>query len=116
MTANFLRNEGVASPRDVQALAVSLSGADFDQATAALRALPRGTHVAGVWALRRRRLGEYRQALEEAGTEPSGVLPSLLHMHHNRVAGIDQDAEAACRRLARTAALSWTTRAEGAPR
>ncbi|MGW5134188.1 hypothetical protein [Streptomyces sp. NPDC004135] len=37
-------------------------------------------------------------------------------MHHNRAAGIDPDAEATCRRLARAAALSWTTRAEGAPR
>ncbi|MBP2472484.1 hypothetical protein JOF53_001356 [Crossiella equi] len=40
--------------------------------------------------------------------EPSlvdGVLSSLLHMHHNRVIGIDPDSErsvlAACRGLAR---------------
>ncbi|WP_435271178.1 lantibiotic dehydratase C-terminal domain-containing protein [Streptomyces sp. 1222.5] len=83
---------------------------------AALRELPRGAHVAGTWALRRRHLGEYRQVLEEAAIEPASVLFSLLHMHHNRAVGIAPDTESTCRRLARTAALSWSARAEGAPR
>ncbi|MFF4693437.1 lantibiotic dehydratase [Streptomyces sp. NPDC001307] len=116
LTTNFLKGEGAACSRDVQDLAVRLATADADQTAAALRELPRGAHVAGTWALRRRHLGEYRQALEEAGTDPAHVLPSLLHMHHNRAVGIDPDAEAVCRRLARTAALSWTLRAQGATR
>jgi thiopeptide-type bacteriocin biosynthesis protein len=116
LTRNFLRSEGAACPRDVQHLAVRLAGAGSSQENAPPRELPRGAHTAGVWALRRKLLGEYRQALEEAGTDPVGVLPSLLHMHHNRAAGPDPDAEATCRRLARTAALSWTARAEGATR
>ncbi|MGW0136356.1 lantibiotic dehydratase [Streptomyces sp. NPDC003299] len=116
LTQNFLKNEGETCPRDVQALALRL--ADPGASAATLRGLPRGAHVAGVWALRRRHLAAYRQALalEEGGRDPAGVLPSLLHMHHNRIAGIDPSAEAACRRLARTAALSWTTRAQGDPR
>ncbi|BCM65681.1 putative lantibiotic dehydratase [Streptomyces sp. EAS-AB2608] len=116
LTMNFRNSEGAASSRDAQALAILLTGADVGERAAALRQLPRGQHVAGTWALRRRLLDEYRQALQTADIDPATVLPSLLHMHHNRAAGIDPDAEATCRRLARTAALSWTARAEGAPR
>ncbi|GAA3393319.1 lantibiotic dehydratase [Cryptosporangium minutisporangium] len=39
-----------------------------------------------------------------------GVIESLLHMHHNRVVGIDRDHEDACRRLARQIAVSWLAR------
>ncbi|MEU3982041.1 lantibiotic dehydratase [Streptomyces sp. NPDC026672] len=115
LTNNFLKNEGNTAPRAVQALAVQLS-ADPDTVASTLREVPQGTHMASAWALRRKHLSAYRQALENAGHDPVGVLPSLLHMHHNRAVGIDPSAEAACRRLARTAALSWTTRSEGAPR
>ncbi|AWI32712.1 bacteriocin biosynthesis protein [Streptomyces tirandamycinicus] len=114
LTENLQRNTGAAAPRDVRALAVSLT--DPDPARTALRELPRGRDVATVWSLRRAALTEYRQALEASGTDPAIVLPSLLHMHHNRVAGVDADAEATCLRLARTAALSWTVRTEGAKR
>ncbi|MGH3991884.1 MAG: hypothetical protein ACRDSN_05405 [Pseudonocardiaceae bacterium] len=38
------------------------------------------------------------------------MLVDLLHMHHNRVAGIDAADERVCLRLARAAALSWTRR------
>ena len=38
------------------------------------------------------------------------VLESLLHMHHNRVAGIDRDAENALRRIARHVASAWHAR------
>jgi lantibiotic biosynthesis protein len=106
---NFLKGEGEAAPRDVQAMTVRLADSD----TTAVRELPRGDHVAAVWALRRSALADYRQELEAADTDPATVLPSLLHMHHNRAAGIAPDAEAACRRLARAAALSWTIRTEG---
>ncbi|MCW8382368.1 lantibiotic dehydratase [Streptomyces justiciae] len=111
---NFLKDEGDASPRGVQAMAVQLTEADPNHR--ALRELPRGDHVAAVWALRRNALADYRQELEVAGTDPAALLPSLLHMHHNRAAGTDPAAEATCRRLARTAALSWTARTEGTKR
>ncbi|GAA0906638.1 lantibiotic dehydratase [Streptomyces thermoalcalitolerans] len=114
LTENFLKTDGDACPRDVQALAVRLAAPD--ETAAALRALPRGDQVADAWAARGRHLTAYRHALEEAAMAPADVLPSLLHMHHNRIAGIDPDAEATCRRLARTAALSWTTRTQGVPR
>ncbi|MER8226141.1 lantibiotic dehydratase [Streptomyces sp. NPDC094143] len=111
---HLLKAEGEPCPRDVQALAVRLTAPHAD--AAALREVPGSKALSGLWALRRQHLVDYRQALEAAGQDPRSVLPSLLHMHHNRAAGIDPDAEATCRRLARAAALSWTTRAEGAPR
>ncbi|MET8772146.1 lantibiotic dehydratase [Streptomyces sp. NPDC004658] len=114
LTANLRRDDGAAVPRDVQVLAVRLTDPDPQQL--GLRGLPRGLHVATVWDLRRHALTAYRKALEAAGTEPSTVLASLLHMHHNRVAGIDPAAEATCLRLARMTALSWTARTEGAKR
>jgi thiopeptide-type bacteriocin biosynthesis protein len=115
LTTNFSQSEGDPCPREVQDLAIRLADPDAARSTVALRELPRGGYLAGVWALRRRHLDVYRQALEGVGTPPARVLPSLLHMHHNRAVGIDEDSEAACRRLARTAALSWTVRAEGVP-
>ncbi|MFJ4057541.1 lantibiotic dehydratase [Streptomyces albogriseolus] len=114
LTKHISKDEGAALPRDVQAMAVRL--ADPDTSAAVLREYPTGGHVAGMWALRRRALREYRRALETAGIDPASVLPSLLHMHHNRAAGINPAAEAACRRLARSASLSWIERTEGAPR
>ncbi|MGH3942305.1 MAG: lantibiotic dehydratase family protein [Pseudonocardiaceae bacterium] len=39
----------------------------------------------------------------------------MLHLHHARMAGICPENERACRRLARAAALSWTTRTQAAP-
>jgi thiopeptide-type bacteriocin biosynthesis protein len=107
------RSDGEKVPRNVQALALRLSkGAD----RTALADLDGGDAVAKTWKLRRTALDRYRQALGAAGIDPAGVLPSLLHMHHNRVAGIDRDAEATCRRIARATALSCTIRPEGAPR
>ncbi|MBC9730352.1 lantibiotic dehydratase [Streptomyces sp. TRM68367] len=114
LAANFPKGEGAAAPRDVQAMTVRL--ADGASGYPAVRALPRGEHVAEVWQLRSDALTEYRKALEAVGADPGAVLPSLLHMHHNRAAGIAPDAEANCRRLARAAALSWTIRTEGAKR
>ncbi|MGJ5898450.1 bacteriocin biosynthesis protein [Streptomyces sp. V2] len=107
----FPKAEGTTVPRPVQEQAVRLSAPDDD--FAALRALPGGERVVAAWAYRRAALGSYRTALDDCGTDSVGVLPSLLHMHHNRAAGIDPDGEATCRRLARAAALSWATRAEG---
>jgi hypothetical protein len=43
-----------------------------------------------------------------------GDRPSLLHMHHVRMLGIDPDRERTGRRLARAAALRWTATTTGA--
>ncbi|MFF6956181.1 thiopeptide-type bacteriocin biosynthesis protein [Streptomyces sp. NPDC008317] len=108
------RSDGTAAPRSAQALALRLT--DDDGPRAALDDLAGGGAVGSTWTERREALVRYRQALDAQGITPSTVLPSLLHMHHNRVAGIDLDAEATCRRTARAAALSWTIRSQGAPR
>lgn len=114
LTEHLHRAEGTPVTRDVQALATRLSKPDAR--LTALDGLDSGDLVARAWELRSSALDRYRRALEGAGLVPSGVLPSLLHMHHNRVFGISTQAEATCRRLARTAALSWTARGNGGSR
>ncbi len=77
---------------------------------AGLRSLP-GWHAAieRAWDNRADALAGYRKALPpEANTDV--VLESLLHMHHNRLIGIDRDSERAGRRVARHAALAWRHR------
>jgi thiopeptide-type bacteriocin biosynthesis protein len=113
LVRTFPRGEGEAPPQHAQALATHLAGPDAPTALAGLTGSTVASGVAEAWDLRRDALGRYRQALADAGSDPVGVLPSLLHMHHNRVAGIDPTAEATCRRTARAAALSWTVRTEG---
>ncbi|MEU3185145.1 thiopeptide-type bacteriocin biosynthesis protein [Streptomyces sp. NPDC006923] len=114
LVEHFLKGEGTAPARDVQAQVVRLTrpGDDF----AVLRALPGGEDVAKAWRQRREALALYRASLMDSGADPTAVLPSLLHMHHNRAAGIDTAAEATCRRMARAAALSWTARHGGGPK
>lgn len=65
--------------------------------------LPGTSHIADAWSARASALIEYTRLLP-AREGPDMVLESLLHMHHNRSAGIDRADEAACRRLARQAA------------
>ncbi|QFZ17721.1 lantibiotic dehydratase [Saccharothrix syringae] len=61
------------------------------------------------WKARAAALAAYRKQLPaEIGSD--AVLESLLHMHHNRVLGVDRTSEAACRRMARQAALAWHAR------
>jgi thiopeptide-type bacteriocin biosynthesis protein len=109
LVRNLPRSEGSAPSRQLQALAVRWAGPDANSDLVALA-------LAQPWEVRRTSLDRYRKALVETGTDPADVLASLLHMHHNRVAGIDTAAEATCRRTARAAALSWTARLEGASR
>ncbi|WP_232792515.1 lantibiotic dehydratase [Actinacidiphila yeochonensis] len=116
LTGNLRRAEGEAPPREVQALAVRLAGSDTFAEDLVSTAGNAGFAVAAAWEARREALSRYRVALEESGIEPADVLPSLLHMHHNRFVGINPAAEATCRRTARAAALSWTARPEGDPR
>ncbi|UQA95712.1 lantibiotic dehydratase [Streptomyces halobius] len=110
---HLLRSDGEMVPRNIQSLALRLSEGN---GRAVLADLDGGDAVAKAWQLRRTALDHYRQSLDADGISPARVLPSLLHMHHNRVAGIDRDAESACRRIARAAALSCTIRPEGAQR
>ena len=85
--------------------------ADPHDRWAVLRAIPGGEDIVTAWARRRTALGAYRDTLVASGQiAPEGVLPDLLHLHQVRMAGICPDTERACARLARAAALSWTTR------
>jgi thiopeptide-type bacteriocin biosynthesis protein len=82
-------------------------------AVSQLRAWP--DELAEAWQARAAALATYRAALP-ADAQVDMVVESLLHMHHNRLYGIDRDHEATCRRLARHAALSWSARTTGASR
>jgi thiopeptide-type bacteriocin biosynthesis protein len=73
---------------------------------AALRAIPGAESVLRAWCGRRAALTAYRDQLA-AQQDPLRVLPSLLHLHHIRMLGIDPEQERASRRLARAAALRW---------
>lgn len=93
------------------------------------RALPRAVlgetlHLAGcgntpaavtsAWTRRRAALFAYRSQLDASiDQDPDSVLASLLHMHHIRAIGIDEECERECRRLARAAALSWLAQRNG---
>ncbi|MGQ0774086.1 MAG: lantibiotic dehydratase [Pseudonocardiales bacterium] len=103
-----------APPREVHDQAIGLANPHDDWA--ALRAIPGGEDIAASWALRRAALSRYRAALATADEiAPDSVLSDLLHLHHARMAGISPESERVCRRLARAAALSWTTRNLGVP-
>ncbi|MFE2293720.1 lantibiotic dehydratase [Streptomyces sp. NPDC059452] len=114
LTKHLVRADGAVAPRSTQALVLRLT--ENDNPAPALRDFRGGEAVRDAWQTRRAALASYRAALRRPGPAPEAVLPSLLHMHHNRVAGIDSDAEALCRRMARAAALSWTLRPEGTAR
>ncbi|MGH3121884.1 MAG: lantibiotic dehydratase, partial [Streptosporangiaceae bacterium] len=61
--------------------------------------------LASLWRHRAEAVAAYRKTLD-SNANFTHVLESLLHIHHNRHLGIDRDGEAACRRLARQAALA----------
>jgi thiopeptide-type bacteriocin biosynthesis protein len=61
--------------------------------------------LAPLWRHRADVVAAYRKTLN-ANANFTHILESLLHIHHNRYLGIDRDGEAACRRLARQAALA----------
>jgi thiopeptide-type bacteriocin biosynthesis protein len=82
---------------------------------ASVRALPGGEALTAAWAVRRQALAHYRSVLAAGGTTaPETVLPSLMHLHHLRTAGIDPAGEDICSRLARSAALAHAARNQGA--
>ncbi|WP_425245397.1 lantibiotic dehydratase [Streptomyces sp. NEAU-NA10] len=65
-----------------------------------------GEAVANTWHRRAVALALYRERLAE-GMDIDSVLESLLHMHHNRLRGLDREDERICRRLARQSAVAW---------
>ncbi|WP_333761926.1 lantibiotic dehydratase [Streptomyces sp. IBSBF 2390] len=65
-----------------------------------------GNELAGAWHRRAAALALYRERLAE-GMDLDSVLESLLHMHHNRLRGLDREDERICRRLARQSAVAW---------
>lgn len=85
-------------------------------ATAHAVRLIRSTPLAGMpswlspvsegWRHRARALNDYRAQIPD-DMDVDSVIESLLHMHHNRLCGIDRTAETECRVLARRAALAW---------
>lgn len=66
--------------------------------------------VADTWRERAAALAAYRDRLP-AGFAPGAVLTSLLHLHYNRLRGINRNREAAAVRLARSAAHARRTSA-----
>ncbi len=101
------KTPGPAPAREVHHQAIRL--ANPHDKWPALRATPGGQVLTQAWSARRKALAAYRGRLTEAGeAEPGCVLACLLHLHHIRMNGIDQDRERVSNRLARAAALRWT--------
>jgi thiopeptide-type bacteriocin biosynthesis protein len=78
---------------------------------AALRGLPAGDAVAAAWRCRANALRAYHDTLAEQ-RNPTTVLRTLLHEHHNRAVGVDPTVETTTGHLARSAALrclAWTS-------
>ncbi|MER6386751.1 lantibiotic dehydratase [Streptomyces sp. NPDC001127] len=65
-----------------------------------------GDAPAHAWHRRAVALALYRECLAES-MDLDSVLESLLHMHHNRLRGLDREDERICRRLARQSAVAW---------
>lgn len=96
-------------PLDAALRRRSLALADPDGALTTLRSLPGGDDVVAAWQRRAVALGAYREALAEQ-RDPLAVLPSLLHLHHNRSVGVDPVLERVTGRLARACALRHNAR------
>ncbi|MFD3373717.1 lantibiotic dehydratase [Streptomyces sp. NPDC058697] len=65
--------------------------------------------LATAWHRRAGALALYRERLD-GDMDVNAVLESLLHMHHNRLRGVNRDDEKTCRRIARQAALACLAR------
>ncbi|WEH16331.1 lantibiotic dehydratase [Streptomyces sp. VNUA24] len=82
-----------------------------DQAISLVRrATPRargwGDALAQAWHSRAVALALYRERIAES-MDLDSVLESLLHLHHNRLRGLDRKDERICRHLARQSAVAW---------
>ncbi|OLT29126.1 hypothetical protein BJF83_00420 [Nocardiopsis sp. CNR-923] len=88
---------------------------DPDSDWSGLRGVPGGHAVIESWQDRRAALEEYRSRLHEGVNgcpAPEQVLSSLLHMHANRLLGIDRESEAEALAVARAAVRAHERRAE----
>jgi class I lanthipeptide synthase len=111
LTDHVNHHPAPALAREIHGQAMRLADPSGDWA--ALRALPGGEALALAWGRRRSALAAYRAHLRSAeGPDPDPVLAALLHLHHARMVGINQDSERICLRLARAAALGWVARNE----
>ncbi len=111
LTDHVNHHPAPALAREIHGQAMRLADPSGDWA--ALHALPGGEQLALAWGRRRSALAAYRAHLSPAdGPDPDPVLASLLHLHHARMIGINQDSERICLRLARAAALGWVARSE----
>jgi thiopeptide-type bacteriocin biosynthesis protein len=112
LTDHINQHPAPGFPREIYGQAMRLADPRGDWA--AVRALPGGECLALAWVRRQSALAAYRAHLSAAeGPDPDRVLASLLHLHHARVLGINQDSERICLRLARAAALGWVARSGG---
>ncbi len=82
---------------------------------AGLRATAGGESVLHAWQRRHAALTGYREQISTQ-RDALSVLPSLLHMHHVRMLGIDPERERVGRRLARACALRWEATTSGKTR
>jgi class I lanthipeptide synthase len=97
--------------RKIYDQAMRLADPSGDWAT--LRGLPGGDKLVLAWDRRRSAVAAYRAHPSPGdGPDPDPVLASLLHLHHARMVGINQNSERICLRLARAAALGWVARNE----
>lgn len=76
-----------------------------------LRAAPGGAELVASWDERAAALADYRARLDERWSSADTALSALLHMHHNRLAGIDLPGEQRSLALARRAARARQGRA-----
>ncbi|WIX87996.1 lantibiotic dehydratase [Amycolatopsis sp. DG1A-15b] len=77
----------------------------------ALAERPGGDLLLQSWAARRPALAAYGEQARASGGAPDSLLTALLHMHHNRLVGIDREAEFRSLALARGAVEAHRNRA-----
>lgn len=108
LARNIAKTAGPAPDRQLLDRALRL--ADPHDGFAHLRTVPDGERITAAWRQRRSALDAYRNHLTAGQHNLDMILASLLHMHHIRAHGIDENCERLCRHLARSAAVSHNAR------
>ncbi len=99
-------------PRTVLLETVRLAGLSGNSEMMGVQ--PDGQAMTECLTRRRAALASYRASLDDTGPpSPGEVLSALLHMHYIRMHGADADHERQCRRMARTAAMTFLARQAG---
>ncbi|MFE9613720.1 lantibiotic dehydratase [Streptomyces sp. NPDC006012] len=104
--------EGMRWMADHPASPVGVERDVSDQAVELVRrSTPRdrgwGDVLTRAWHRRAAALARYRECFAES-MDLDAVLESLLHMHHNRLRGLDREDERICCRLARQSTVAWS--------